>query len=31
LSIDIAQYFWLTIFPIRIIIGNRFRAKNDCE
>jgi uncharacterized membrane protein len=29
LSIDIAQYFWLTIFPIRIIIGNRFRAKND--
>jgi hypothetical protein len=31
LSIDIAQYFWLTIFPIRIIIGNRFLAKNDCE
>ena len=29
LSIDIAQYFWLTIFPIRIIIGKRFRAKND--
>ena len=29
LSIDIAQYFWRTIFPIRIIIGNRFRAKND--
>ena len=29
LSIDIAQYFRLTIFPIRIIIGNRFRAKND--
>ncbi len=29
LSIDIAQYFWLTIFPIRRIIGNRYRAKND--
>lgn len=29
LSIDIAQYFWLTIFPCRIILGKRFRAKND--
>jgi uncharacterized membrane protein len=29
LSIDIAQYFWLTIFPCRIILGKRFRGKND--